>query len=162
MRLLNYTLVIVAISIFMLNCTLKVQKVSSSPKYEASNFGVEEVYNSISESDIKTHIRFLSDDLLEGRAPGSRGGELAAKYIATQFELIGLEPGSGDSYFQPFSMVGTELTGDMQIIFTKNGKSIELEYLDEYMKETALQVESVAVDAEILFVGYGVQAPEME
>jgi hypothetical protein len=58
---------------------------------------------------IRAHVRFLSDDLLEGRAPGTRGGQLAADYIATQFALLGLRPaGDNGSYLQNVDFVGVK------------------------------------------------------
>ncbi|HEV8157748.1 MAG TPA: hypothetical protein VGP58_01870, partial [Pyrinomonadaceae bacterium] len=64
--------------------------------------------NLFSEEKIKSTIKFLSDDGFEGRAPGSRGGELAAKYIANQLEMLGIKPGNNGSYFQPVSLVAVK------------------------------------------------------
>src|SRR5271163_3777330 len=62
---------------------------------------------SIDGEKIRAHVKFLSDDLLEGRGPGLRGSELAAKYIATQFALYGLKPGGDDgTYFQQIDFFG--------------------------------------------------------
>src|SRR5580692_4137405 len=62
---------------------------------------------SIDPEKIRAHVRFLSDDLLEGRGPGLRGSELAAKYIATEFALDGLEPGGDNgTYLQQVNFVG--------------------------------------------------------
>src|SRR5207247_2263420 len=56
---------------------------------------------------IDAHIKYLADDLLEGRAPATRGGRLAAKYVAAAFQALGLEPGGpSGSYFQPVALVG--------------------------------------------------------
>ena len=55
----------------------------------------------ITAAEIDGHLRFLSSDLLEGRAPGTRGGRLTAEYIATQLRASGVEPGVNGSYFQP-------------------------------------------------------------
>ena len=61
----------------------------------------------VSGERIRAHVRFLSSDLLEGRGPGSRGGDLASEYIAAQFALAGAKPaGDKGSYFQKFSLVG--------------------------------------------------------
>jgi hypothetical protein len=69
--------------------------------------------SSISADRMIAHARFLADDLLEGRAPGARGGDLAAKYIATQFALLGLEPGAPDgTYFQPVPIVEATVSRD--------------------------------------------------
>src|SRR5450755_4011446 len=62
---------------------------------------------SIDAEKIRAHVRFLADDLLEGRGPGLRGAELAAKYIATQFALYGLKPGGDNgTYFQQIDFFG--------------------------------------------------------
>src|SRR6186713_1318549 len=61
----------------------------------------------VSGERIRAHVKFLASDLLEGRAPGSRGGELAEQYIATQFALAGAKPaGDNGTYFQKFELVG--------------------------------------------------------
>src|SRR5687767_1290150 len=64
----------------------------------------------ITPAEIDGHLRFLSSDLLEGRAPATRGGRLTAEYIASQLRESGVEPGAGDSYFQrvPIDVVGAD------------------------------------------------------
>jgi hypothetical protein len=65
--------------------------------------------SAINEATLKAHIKFLADDLLEGRGTGARGGELAAKYIASQLEAVGVKGAApGDSFFQPVSLVGVK------------------------------------------------------
>ena len=72
----------------------------------------------VSGERIRAHVKFLSSDLLEGRAPGSRGGDLATEYIATQFALLGLKPaGDNGTYFQKFTLVGVEPQPDAQLSF---------------------------------------------
>ncbi len=126
-----------------------------------STSALDNALNSINGEEIKQHLKILSDDEMEGRAPGSKGGEMAAAYIEEQFKLIGLEPVVDGSYFQSFPMVGVELVGDKQIELTKEGKTLFFKYFDEAMLETGLQTENVEVDAEVVYVGYGVQAPEL-
>lgn len=111
---------------------------------------------------IRAHVRFLSDDLLEGRAPGSRGGELAARYIATQFELAGLEPVNGDSYYQMVSLVGVEPDPAMQLRIAGKGLSLPLQYRQDFVAVAGVQREEVALqEGELVFVGYGITAPEV-
>src|SRR5215204_7485688 len=64
----------------------------------------------ITAAEIDAHLRFLSSDLLEGRAPGTRGGRLTAEYLATQLRAYGVEPGASGSYFQqvPIDVMGTQ------------------------------------------------------
>jgi hypothetical protein len=66
----------------------------------------------ISKDDIRAHIQFLASDLLEGRAPGTRGGKLAEEYVRSVFRTYGFEPYYGaDGYFQKFTLKGYSLTG---------------------------------------------------
>src|SRR5438046_6033507 len=74
----------------------------------------------VSTAAMDAHLKYLADDLLEGRAPATRGGRLAAKYIAAQFEAVGLEPaGSDGSYFQPVALVG--MTPHPSLVWGKGG-----------------------------------------
>ena len=116
----------------------------------------------ISEDDIRMHIKTLSADEMGGRAPGTKGGNLASDYIASQFEQMGLEPVIDGSYFQTFPMVGLAVTDDRKMEFSKNGKSMSLILGEEFTLSTGLQKPSVSVNAEVVYVGYGVQAPELD
>jgi len=121
---------------------------------------------------IRAHVKFLSDDLLEGRGPGMRGGEIAAKYIATQFELYGLKPGGDDgTYLQQVNFVGTKTIGDKTHFSLMPKKpegggmsimlhSYDLTYGDDYTVSNRKLTPSVDINAPIVFVGYGVVAPE--
>ncbi|HMG02188.1 MAG TPA: M28 family peptidase [Edaphobacter sp.] len=121
---------------------------------------------------IRAHVRFLSDDLLEGRGPGTRGGEVAAEYIATQFALYGLKPGGDNgTYLQQVSFVGTKALADkthFSLVPDKpkgGGMSImlhsyDLNYGDDYTVNNRRLTTSVEINAPIVFVGYGVVAPE--
>lgn len=121
----------------------------------------------ITGAEIRAHIHFLAHDLLEGRAPGSRGGELAAEYIGSQFMAAGLEPVDG-SHFQPVPVVGVTVdpeqvrlgfepvaTGDPAAVHP-----IIAEYRDEAVVWPGDPQPAVDVSGEMVFVGYGVHAPE--
>jgi len=118
---------------------------------------------SIDAEKIRAHVRFLADDLLEGRGPGLRGSELAAKYLATQFAVDGLKPGGDhETYFQQVKFVGMNATPAktrMEIEPAKGG-SIKLAYGDEYTVSNRRLTAVADIDAPIVFVGYGVTAPE--
>lgn len=112
---------------------------------------------------MRAHLKFLASDLLEGRGTGQRGGEIAAEYVATQFELAGLKPAAvGGSYFQPVPLVGIDLQPSSTFAFVKGGERRAMTYLEDYVAavETQRQVEDV--DAEMVFVGYGIEAPEYQ
>jgi Zn-dependent M28 family amino/carboxypeptidase len=111
---------------------------------------------------IRAHVRFLSHDLLEGRGTGQRGGEIAAEYISTQFALYGLKPaGDNGSYFQKVPLVG--ITPTPQSTFSlvpAKGSAMNLKLLDQYVAYDQSQQPESDVDAEIVYVGYGIEAPE--
>jgi Zn-dependent M28 family amino/carboxypeptidase len=111
---------------------------------------------------IRAHVRFLSHDLLEGRGTGQRGGDIAAEYIATQFALNGLKPaGDHGTYMQKVPMVG--ITPGAETTFSlvpASGEAMRLKVLDEYVSYDQTQQPQSDVDAPIVYVGYGIHAPE--
>jgi Zn-dependent M28 family amino/carboxypeptidase len=122
---------------------------------------------SIRADNIETHVRFLSHDLLEGRGTGQRGGDIAAEYIAAQFALYGLKPaGDNGSYLQKVPMVGVTPGGDTRFALVPDSgaaatvRAINLKPLDEYVAYDQTQQPESNVDAEIVYVGYGIEAPE--
>ena len=125
---------------------------------------------SIDSERIRAHVKFLSDDLLEGRGPGLRGAEIAAQYIATQFALYGLKPGGDNgTYLQQINFVGMKVVPEKTSfsLLPKKGEgnsidlhSIDLTYADDYTVSNRKLTAGADVDAPIVFVGYGVRAPE--
>ena len=111
---------------------------------------------------IRAHVRFLASDLLEGRGTGQRGGDLAAEYIATEFALYGLKPaGDNGTYMQRVPMVGVTPAPQTTFGFVPaSGKATELKFLDQYVAYDQSQQPQSDVDADIVFVGYGIDAPE--
>ena len=118
---------------------------------------------SIDAEKIRAHVRFLADDLLEGRGPGTRGGDIAAKYIGTQFSLYGLQPaGDNGTYFQKVPLYAVHTIED-QTKFSfapESGTPIELTYGSDYVTKDQTGAASADIDAPIVFVGYGIDAPE--
>src|SRR5438445_1487139 len=113
---------------------------------------------------IRAHVRFLSHDLLEGRGTGQRGGDIAAEYIATQFALDGLPPaGDNGTFLQKVPMVG--VTPDPATTFSlvgSSGPAKDLKPLTEYVAYNETQQPESDVDAGIVYVGYGIEAPEYD
>ncbi len=113
---------------------------------------------------LAAHDRFLASDALEGRGPGTRGDQIAAQYIAAQFQSYGLEPaGEHGSYFQRVPLLG--LTTDREktsLAFSKNGASVigPLKIEEEYVGQNKAQMEGDTLDSDVVFVGHGVVAPE--
>jgi Zn-dependent M28 family amino/carboxypeptidase len=118
---------------------------------------------SIDPEKIRAHVRFLSLDLLEGRGPGTRGGELAAEYIATQFALAGLRPaGDNGTYFQqvPLYAVHTDEDKTRFAFAPASGAPVDLTYGSQIVAKDETGQTSADIDAPIVFVGYGIHAPE--
>ena len=110
-------------------------------------------------------IRFLSSDLLEGRGAATRGDSLARTYIATRFEEFGLQPGMTDgSWQQAFDIVGiTSQPPESWNFSAANRAGLALKYSTDYIATSGVQGNAAALDnAEIVFVGYGMQAPEYQ
>jgi hypothetical protein len=115
----------------------------------------------INEQFLRAHIKYLSDDQLEGRGTGAPGGELAAKYIAAQLEAMGLKgAGKDGSFFQPVSLVGVKADPATALTVSNGVKSETFKFADEFVAFTGAQAPEVDVNAELLFVGYGIDAPE--
>jgi Zn-dependent M28 family amino/carboxypeptidase len=109
---------------------------------------------------IDAHLRFLSHRLLEGRAPGTRGGTLAMEYIRAQYQRIGLEP-VGGTHLQTVPMVGMDPHPALAFALPGGGTDAPA-YKDEYVLEAGVPREEVTVDAEVVYVGYGIHAPEYD
>jgi Zn-dependent M28 family amino/carboxypeptidase len=116
---------------------------------------------------IKADIRFLSHDLLEGRGTGQRGGDIAAQYIATQFALMGLQPaGEHGSYFQKVPLVGVTTVPEESSFTVVPGAGahmdapLALRFSQDIAGTDTLLHPVDEVDAPIVFVGYGIEAPE--
>jgi Zn-dependent M28 family amino/carboxypeptidase len=119
---------------------------------------------SIDAKRIATHVQFLANDLLEGRGTGTRGGDIAANYIAAQFALSGLKPaGDGGSYLQKVEFVGVKtLPATSAFWQPAHGAAVNLKLAEDFVAGNETQTDSVEVDAPIVFVGYGIEAPEYQ
>src|SRR5207253_9261092 len=107
------------------------------------------------------HLKYLADDELEGRAPATRGGRLAVKYIAAQFEAMGLEPGAADgSYLQPVALVG--MTPRPSLVWGRGGAPHALKYVDDFVASSERPESHIVTDGDVVFVGYGVRAAEWQ
>jgi Zn-dependent M28 family amino/carboxypeptidase len=140
---------------------------NSVPGIEGLPAAARTAAESIDLEKIRAHVRFLSLDLLEGRGPGTRGGELAAQYIATQFALDGLEPaGDNGTYFQSVPLYAVHTVEDKTTasFVPSNSNASDAAIPLTYARDIALKDEtgqsSADIDAPIVFVGYGIDAPE--
>ncbi|MGO1541490.1 MAG: M28 family metallopeptidase [Luteimonas sp.] len=131
---------------------------------EADSTASHEFSPEITEADFREMTRTLSSDAFEGRAPGSAGGEKTVDYISAQFERIGLQPaGENDSWFQDVPMVQTTASGATVLHIDGAGGERELAFAEDMMIGTRTGEATVSVsDSELVFVGYGVDAPERD
>jgi Zn-dependent M28 family amino/carboxypeptidase len=126
-----------------------------SPDVQAAMAGIDP-------ERIRAHVKFLADDLLEGRGTGTRGGDIAAHYIASQFELYGLKPAGDDGgYLQRVDFRGVQtLPATSASLLPTQGSPIALNLGEDVVVGNQTQTESVDIDAPVVFVGYGIEAPE--
>ncbi|MBO0694870.1 MAG: M28 family peptidase [Verrucomicrobia bacterium] len=133
----------------------------------ASLFAVDELalrlepgLEAITPDGLLAHIKVLASDAFEGRAPGSKGEELSVKYITDQFKKIGLKPGNPDgTYTQEVPLAG--IKSEPRMSFAVRDGAIDLKYPDDFVASSARLQQEIKIDnSEIVFVGYGVVAPE--
>jgi Zn-dependent M28 family amino/carboxypeptidase len=111
---------------------------------------------------IRSHVRFLASDLLEGRGTGQRGGDIAAEYIAAQFALYGLQPaGDNGTYLQKVPMVGVATLPESTFsLVPASGQPIPLKLQDDVVASNQTEQPESDVNADLVYVGYGIEAPE--
>jgi len=109
------------------------------------------------------HTKVLSSDEFEGRAPGTKGEDLAVNYLADQFKKVGLKPGNTDgTYFQKVPLVGIT-PAPAPLVFAKGAQHQTLKWKDDVVAWTKHVADSASIDnSELVFVGYGVVAPEFD
>jgi Zn-dependent M28 family amino/carboxypeptidase len=130
---------------------------------------IEDAQRRIQESTLRSHIRFLADDLLEGRGPGSNGDAITQLYLETQFQALGLQPvDSIRSYRQAVPMLGVTSTPEKIWEFKSpkadsGAEKLQLKYFEDFIAVAGTPDPRVELnDAELVFVGYGIQAPEYD
>ncbi|HEX4951946.1 MAG TPA: peptidase M28, partial [Thermoanaerobaculia bacterium] len=124
--------------------------------------GAERAAASIDRQTLEPAIRFLSDDLLEGRGPATRGDQLTQLYIATTLAGYGLEPAAADgSWTQEVPVVSVTAQAPASWRFAAGGEAVDLAWSTDYIAASGLQAPAAGFsDAEVVFVGYGIEAPE--
>src|SRR5688572_11479229 len=109
---------------------------------------------------MKELVKRLSADDFEGRGPGNEGGKRAAQYIADQLKAIGAKPANKGSYFQNVKLFGTKTApATILQIENKNAKAENYKFADDWVGFTDVQKADVSIDSEIVFMGYGIDAP---
>lgn len=114
----------------------------------------------VSEAPLRAHMAFLADDLLEGRGTGQRGGDLTVRYLETQAAAMGLRPAVGNSYRQPVKLFGTTTRATSSVRFEVGGKALAPKLGSEIYFANASGSTQVRFEAPVVFVGYGIDAPD--
>ncbi len=118
---------------------------------------VANAYQSINSQQLAEHIKVLASDEFGGRAPSSKGEELTLAYLTDQFKALGFQPGNGDSFLQEVPLVSLE--ADSNMVLTIGGKDYQYKK-DMVMGSSRISAKQSIKDSELVFVGYGVNAPE--
>ncbi len=151
---------VTALSVCAAGCEPQSPEPAPPAASAATTADVEAGLRAIDAQAIRAHLRFLSDDLLEGRAPGTRGGRLAAEYIATQFEAMGLES-VGGSYLQRVPIMS--VTADpaaTRLAFSGPRGTLAAKHIEDFVGWTLTQKPEVEASGEVVFAGFGIVAPE--
>ncbi len=128
------------------------------------NPAAEQAATEISADYLRDHIIELSDDKYEGRGPGSEGDRMARAYIVEEMQRLGFEPGAGDGdWQQEFTLVGVTSEQPPEWTFKSGDEELVLKQWDQFIAASGVQSERAEIDdAEVVFVGYGIQAPEYD
>jgi hypothetical protein len=115
----------------------------------------------VSGEKMRAHVKYLASDELEGRGVGTRGENLATQYIASQLQTEGLEPGGDNgTYFQRVPLVGSTTLPGATLAISGNGEDIPLAFVKDWVGTAFSQKPNNDFDAEAVFVGHGISAPE--
>lgn len=136
----------------------------ASDAADSGNTAADAAAAQISGEYMRKIVKEISQDKYEGRGPGSRGDVAARQYLAAEFEAMGLEPGAADgSWEQAFDLVGVHTDQPDEWTFLRGDNSLTLKQWDQYVVSSGLQAERAEFEnAEVVFVGYGIQAPEYD
>ena len=144
----------------VLLCLLSCLPLAAQSQTSSSPSAAEKVAGAVDQRVLRAHLEFLADDALEGRRPGTRGGELAAKYIAAQFERLGLQPaGDSGTYYQHVPIITLTPSPTVRIAAPAPG---DLAYRKDYVLWSMRNDSLVSLKGDLVFVGYGIVAPEYQ
>ena len=147
-KYLSIAISLVLLALFFSGCTKEDQKLKAA-------------LESITAEELSRDVEILSSDEFEGRAPASKGEEKTISFLKEEFQKVGLKPGNGESFFQELPMVEITAGPVTKLEIKSDKKSMLFAYGDEFVGVTLRVVEKVSlVDSEMVFVGYGIVAPE--
>lgn len=118
-------------------------------------------FKAINDSLLSQHISVLASDEFEGRQPSTAGETKTINYLKSEFEKLGLKPGNGDSFFQEVSLVAVKSTPSVMKMSSKNGASLSLNFLDDFVGASRHLENNIKIEnSPLVFAGYGIVAPE--
>jgi len=125
----------------------------------ANSVGAQDWTSKFDEGKMRERVKRLSADDFEGRGPGTDGGRRAAQYIADQMKAVGVRPGNGSSFFQNVKLVGIKADPNTKLLISGRKANDSYNFGDEFVATTGAQAANVAVESDLVFVGYGIDAP---
>jgi hypothetical protein len=151
------------ISLLASTCLLASLCATAQQTKTPRNTAPEAAQRTIRAAAVRAHMRFLSDSLLEGRYPGTRGYEIAARYVASQMEAMGLQSaGEQGTWFQKVPFLRAANDGSKSSLVLFNGtREVALKDQEDYIFYSEVTHTDGAVEAPVVFVGYGITAPEL-
>ncbi len=156
-------LLTLAASAALAGCQRQAETPAAPPVVDAAKPAAFAFKDAIDPADFAEHVRVLASDEFEGRAPGTPGEDKTVEYLKAQFERMGLKPGNGDSYFQTVPMMETTADESTTMTVDINGKPRTLAFGADMVIGTRTGRSEVKLDAsQLVFVGYGVDAPEQK
>ncbi|MFY9226270.1 MAG: M28 family metallopeptidase [Blastocatellia bacterium] len=156
-------------STFMLGCGENTTTTTNSPTPTSDNkstvkpIAIDPAASNINTNDMMEHIKKLASDEFEGRGPNSKGEELTIKYLTEVSQKLGLKPGNPDGTFvQKVPLVSYEIDPNTEMKFSAGDKTVNLKFRDEFVAWTRQLVDKVDMNGDLVFVGYGAEAPEYQ
>ena len=143
---------------FLLLCVAWSAAAPAQGQQATNNNAAARVARAVDSNSLRAHLEFLADDALEGRRPGTRGGELAARYIAAEFQRMGLEPaGDSGTYYHRVPIITLTPHPSVKVL---GSSSVPLTYRDDFVLWSMRNDSTVTAQGDLVFVGYGIVAPE--
>ena len=161
-RAVLFSLLVLLVPIFLVMAACDGEETEAEPQPLALPADAQEAATAIDAATIEGLLRDLSDDSMEGRGPGTQGDLRAQQYIEDYMSALGLQPASETgTWRQPFDIVGISAEVPQAWSFRSGDDSLSLQWDDEFIAASGIQSERAEIeDAEVVFVGYGIQAPE--
>jgi len=141
-------------------CALALPSLAAAQHVDLRSSEVTRAFEVVRPEALEAHVRFLADDLLEGRGTATRGYDLAARYVATQFAGAGLEPGVSGEWFQPVPLRRTALES-ATVTLVRKGRERRLVLHQDFVASGDPNRAVSEVAAPVMFVGFGITAPEL-